>query len=510
MLNKIYRSLFSRGKTLPEPLPDEVNYGNILNYVYRNSSKIDSSDLAAILETKPISNAIDEKEKKRIAAYFHFFKSEWQKSLEIARPLATTEPYDQDMVSLMATLFSNSGQYKKGLETIEKYADDEKIENKELYFLQRCTTAWCAGDSAQALKYLTLVLEISPQNPDALSTKCAIYNEMERKEELNATRQQLLELCPGNPDTIFFEGMYKLGDGDIAEGLALYETRYQSSLAKKYFRSEVLSRPRWDGTALKDQKLYLCFEQGLGDTLMTCRYLDALVKVAPNIEAECQPEAKDLLQSNYPEIKFFSAPADKKIDIEFDYWIGSMSLPYLFNGYINPPHREGYLAIESATCAPLPLDLESDELKIGISWSGNPAHTNDPRRSIPWAIAKDFIERSGLRMYAIQTFIPEDKPDNLINISDYLVTLTDTAHIVSQLDLIITVDTSLVHLAGALGKKTWLLCHNHPEWRWGTSAGESHWYQSVTLYKQSTIGDWPGLLNDVFLNKLPLLAKDNT
>lgn len=508
MLKKIYHSLFSRGTTLPEPLPDEINYGNLLNYFYRNSSKIDSSSIASILKSKNISCLIDEVEKKRISAYLHFFKREWQKSLEIAYPLATTQPYDQDMVSLVAELFNNSGQYKKALETIEKHADEEKIDNKEMYFLQRGTTAWCAGDSAQATKYLESVISISPNNLDALSMQCAIFNETGKKDECRKTREKLLELYPGNPDVIFFEGMYKLGDGDLESGLALYETRYESSQAKKYFRLEVLNRPRWDGSELITKKLFLCFEQGLGDTLMTCRYLNDLIKIAPEIEAECQPEAKDLLQSNFPDIKFFSLPAETKFQVEFDYWIGAMSLPYLFNGYINPPNREGYLSVAQDKNSLLPIDLKSEQLKIGISWSGNPAHTNDPRRSIPWAIAKDFIERSGLPMYAIQTYIPEDKPDNLINVSDYLVTLTDTAKLVSQLDLIITVDTSLVHLAGALGKRTWLLCHSNPEWRWGSGTGESHWYESVTLFKQSNIGDWQSLLDDIFFNKLPMFAKD--
>lgn len=492
-----------RKKEIIAGLPNEINYSSLLSHIFKLGKSISRDDLDIILKNSQVSSSLDNNSKERLIAFYHYFRAEWQLAMNLALPLATSKPYDQDMIGLASSILNNAGRYKDSLHLIEAYADEPRIESKEMYYVQRGSTAWCAGDEIQAKEYLGKALELNPNDLQALGSLCGIYNETGNIGEAKEIRTRLLELAPNSPNALFNEGIYKLGDNEITEGMQLYELRYAADLAPKYFREETLNRLRWDGSNLAGKRVYIYFEQGLGDTLMTCRYLSDLNKQASRIIAECQPEAKDLLQSNFPDIEFFNKPHNQKIDIEFDVWIGSMSLPYLTNKSVFPqPYLDGYLKISEAPVGKSPIDNHQSGPKIGISWSGNPGHANDPRRSIPWQIAKKFIELANFELFAVQTHIPDDKPENLISLSDYLITLTDTAEIISQLDLIITVDTSLVHLAGALGKKTWLLCHQNPEWRWGKVEGKTRWYESVTLYKQKNVGDWQELLERVMLENL--------
>lgn len=505
---KTYLAKRKKTKDILINIPKEITYISLLNYIFSLGKNLSPSSLKDILASTSISNAIDQATKDRLIAFHYSFIELWQEAYDHALPLATTPPYDQDMVGLVASIWNNSGKFREALATIEKYSDEDRIDNKESYFVTRGKTAWCAGNEDQAILYLNRAIEIAPDNREALSSLTGIYDELGNKSKPIEYRKRLLNLYPENPDILFFESIFKLAEGNFDEGWALYEKRYASSFAYKYFRDDILKKERWDGSDLNKKRLYLYFEQGFGDTLMTCRFVRELTKISTNIIAECQPEAKDLLQSNFPEIKFFHKTAGQCLDIDFDVWIGSMSLPYLLKiNNLEPPFREGYLSIPDAKFEGSPISYNKEKLKIGISWSGNPAHTNDARRSIPWHITKDIIERSSFEFYAIQTFIPEQKPSNLIDISDHLITLTDTAEIISKLDLIITVDTSLVHLAGAMGKKTWLLCHNNPEWRWGSQEGETRWYKSVKLHKQKERGDWKELLERVILNDLPKLLR---
>jgi hypothetical protein len=106
-------------------------------------------------------------------------------------------------------------------------------------------------------------------------------------------------------------------------------------------------------------------------------------------------------------------------------------------------------------------------------------------------------------LFALQTVIPTHHPAALIDISEELITLADTAALIAELDLVITVDTSIVHLAGALGRPTWLLLPYRYEWRWGLEGERNNWYDSVSVLRQTTRGDWEGLLTDVMGRRLP-------
>jgi hypothetical protein len=193
-----------------------------------------------------------------------------------------------------------------------------------------------------------------------------------------------------------------------------------------------------------------------------------------------------------------------------------MSLPYFLGTTTsNVPLRSGYLQAppehNQYWRTLIESQFGSSRPKIGVAWSGNPRHRFDLRRSIPTDLFLDRLAAcDGVQFFALQTTLPETLPSNLAAFPDELVTFADTAAIVSELDAVVCVDTSLVHLAGALGKPTWLLLPRRYEWRWGLEGEQNCWYSSVRVLRQKESGQWAPLLADVFTRELTQLLHPNS
>jgi hypothetical protein len=184
-----------------------------------------------------------------------------------------------------------------------------------------------------------------------------------------------------------------------------------------------------------------------------------------------------------------------------------MSLPYIFGVKVdNVPLKKGYLHAPPENTLYWQERVRMIKGKrplIGLAWSGQPWHRADRRRSIAFDEMMRAIKNIEADFFALQTQVPRIHPANLHNVSEELVTLADTAALIDEMDLIITVDTAPVHLAGALGKETWLLLPFRYEWRWGIEGEENPWYDSVKVLRQAQSGDWASLLDDVFNRQLP-------
>lgn len=339
------------------------------------------------------------------------------------------------------------------------------------------------------------------------------YFEAGKHEKVDYLRQQIHERYATDPEALFALACIEMARGYYPEGFRLGESRYEMPETRRSINLTLLYKPRWKGGSLVGKTLLVHGEQGLGDMVMMARYLPLLVAREAKIIVDCRPEAITLLQHNYPECLFFAGDHGKPINHNFDIWIGVMSLPFHFNTTADSvPCKQGYLQV--------PLDQKSywrervfeltpnkNALKIGLAWSGNPSHRADKRRSIPYeslfAHVRDFPD---IHFYSLQTSVPPMCPTNLINTSDEMVTLADTAALISEMDLVITVDTSVVHIAGALGKPTWLLLPYRYEWRWNLVGEGNNWYGSVRVFRQSIHGDWKGLLQDIFGSRLKELA----
>jgi hypothetical protein len=287
------------------------------------------------------------------------------------------------------------------------------------------------------------------------------------------------------------------------------EARYCRPETLKWLSPTLIQATRWQREPLTGKRLFIHGEQGIGDVLMMARYLPLLEEQGATVILECPDSVRPLLEANFPRCELVPLQVGKKIEQPFDVWTGMMSLPFHFNTTANNvPSTDGYLSLPSEQAAywhERVKQLNSGHRpKIGITWSGNPSHRFDRRRSIPFETLVLHLRRvSQVQFFALQTDVPALHPAQLVTVPDELLTFADTAALIAEMDLIISVDTSTVHLAGALGKPTWLLLPHRYEWRWSLAGEENNWYDTVRVIRQRTSGNWEELLSDVFTERLP-------
>jgi hypothetical protein len=247
---------------------------------------------------------------------------------------------------------------------------------------------------------------------------------------------------------------------------------------------------------LTGHTLLLHKEQGIGDTIQFLRYLPLIKALGnPKIHMVVQPELVTLIkrQGLVDEVVPLGAEG-----LAYTTWVGMMDLPAIFPW---PPPGEPYLTAKPELVEKWCDRLYEDVLNVGIKWSGNPGHARDKERSIPQRLLQLLFDQPNVHCYSLQTKF--DKPPNLDcgnwGIEFDLSSMEDAAAACCALDLIITVDTSLAHLAGAIGCKVWNLLQFSPDYRWMLDRSDSPWYPTMRLFRQPKLGDWESVIRDVCL-----------
>ena len=326
---------------------------------------------------------------------------------------------------------------------------------------------------------------------DALS-KCGLY------QEAIVSVRAAIRCDPAYADAHWLLGMLLLRNGDFHDGWIEYEWRWKS----KRFRSKIpeLGRPLWDGSPLAGRTLLIHMEQGRGDMIQFVRYAPLAAATGGRVIVCSVPELVPLLSI----AKGVNLAVDRNGPLpDFDVHIPVVSLPFLFKTTRTTiPNKVPYLfphpikAAEWRTIIP-----PTTHLKVALTWAGQ--GYPDPNRSIPLAECLPLFTVPGIELFPLQfekgseeleTF-PEDSKvrDYTKRISDF----ADTAALISNLDLIISVDTAVAHLAGGMGKQTWLLLPFVSDWRWQFDQPDSPWYPTMKIFRQASPGDWTGVINQV-------------
>jgi tetratricopeptide (TPR) repeat protein len=327
--------------------------------------------------------------------------------------------------------------------------------------------------------------------PDAAETLNNLANTLQAGGRLDAAlvmQDRALALAPGQADMRYNRALLLLLMGRWVEGWREHECRWQAAGFGSPRR--VFDSPAWDGRPLPGGTLLLHWEQGLGDTIQFVRYAAAARRRVGRLVLEAQPPLVPLLRG-LPGVDAVVAAGDALP--RCDAHAALLSLPHLL-GEAEPARMPPYLVagptIRRQGTGPL----------IGLVWAGNPKHLNDRNRSIPLAVLAPLLAISGLHWVSLQVgprvadIAAAGLADRLPDASPGLVDFAATAAVLAQLDLLITVDTAVAHLAGAMGRETWLLLPFAPDWRWGTMGDRTRWYGSMRLWRQPAPGDWPALI----------------
>jgi hypothetical protein len=239
-------------------------------------------------------------------------------------------------------------------------------------------------------------------------------------------------------------------------------------------------QPVWDGGPLAGKRICLWAEQGSGDTIQFVRFAEEAKRAGGTVILECQPSLVRLLRTcrGIDEIVPFGSPLP-----EFDVHAPLQSMPRILrtsSGAI--PARTPYLAADAGLASECAARLDTSGcLRVGLVWAGSSENRNDGRRSIEAERFNCLRQVQGCAFYSLQK---EDLPGDF----------ADAAALVTNLDLVITVDTAAAHLAGALGKPVWTLLAFAADWRWMSGRDDSPWYPTMRLFRQSRPGDWDGVL----------------
>jgi tetratricopeptide (TPR) repeat protein len=283
--------------------------------------------------------------------------------------------------------------------------------------------------------------------------------------------------------------------GDFERGWEEYEWRKRHDRFARDFLS--LRGREWQGEPLAGRTLLVHAEQGLGDTIQFARYLPLLAARGARVVLACAPALIPLL-GKMPGVA--SAVPKTGALPPYDLWVDQMSLPRLFctrPGTIPAP--AGYLRADPARVAEW-MPVRVPRPRVGIVWAGNPEHSNDSRRSMPVDALAPILAVPGIEWISLQVGPASAAITARFGIRDRsaaLVDFAETAALVATLDLVIAVDTSTAHLAGAMGKPVWAMIPFAPDWRWMTGREDSPWYASLHLFRQPAPGDWTGVARSV-------------
>jgi Tfp pilus assembly protein PilF len=288
--------------------------------------------------------------------------------------------------------------------------------------------------------------------------------------------------------------------GDLPGGFMEYEWRKRHARYRADF-PDLPGRP-WDGTGASGQTILVRAEQGSGDVIQFARYLPLIREMGGNPVLACAASLVPLMQS-MPGVRAVCASDNLP---SYDSWIDQISLPLVFGTTLDTiPCANAYLFADPARARTWRDRLRAEchdgprqdgQRKVGIAFAGNRQHPADRRRSIPADLDVKLPEIPGLSYVNLRHGGPAFSlglPDLTPGMTDY----AETAALIENLDLVVTVDTSVAHLAGALGKPVWILLPHAPDWRWMLGRSDSPWYPSVRLFRQPAAGDWTSVLAEV-------------
>jgi len=350
-----------------------------------------------------------------------------------------------------------------------------------------------------ALADFDKAIALQPDYHEAYHNRGNTLSGLHRYEDALASFQRALDLNPTSAQARWNLGMCQLRVGDFANGWANSEARMQCWAKASWH--DAPPETRWTGAEpLQGKTIVLRCEQGLGDTIQFARYASLLAPMAAQVVLEVQPPLLPLLQ-HLPGVTLLAQGSDLP---PHDYFCPLLSLPLaLKTDLSNIPPPPGHIASEAGKLAQWQSLLgPKTKPRIGIVWSGNPAHVDDHKRSVALStfvqILSDDVDWISLHKDVRDSDLAIlSKTPAIRQFGAQLHDFTDTAALCDLLDLVICVDTSVAHLAASMGKPVWLLLAYNADWRWLRDRTDSPWYPCVKLYRQTAAGDWAGVLRQV-------------
>lgn len=389
-----------------------------------------------------------------------------------------------------------------------------------------------ARQPQRAVDYFAKAITLKRDSPGFYSNLGMAFLDLNEHDKAEMALRCALRQQPDTPDFLNHLGQIKFHQGAFDESITWYRQaiarqpdhaiahwnlslalllieqwhdgwlEYEWRLLLDKYRAGVerYSKPFWSGERLSGKTLLIWAEQGLGDTLQFVRYLPFVRGRGGRVVLGCHTQLARLLRE--------SALADQIIAEgeplpPYDLQLPLLSLPRIFDTHLRTiPRKTPYLRIPPEPIEECPRPIH-DSYKVGLIWAGDPTHRNNHNRSIPLEMLGPVLATSGVSFCSLQVGPATREIDGLppalrpTDLGSALRDFTDTARQVERMDLVITVDTSVAHLAGALGKSVWVLVPFVPDWRWLRHRDDSPWYPTLRLFRQPALKQWAPVIHNI-------------
>ena len=410
-------------------------------------------------------------------------------------------PDQPDTLHMSGIVAFRLGRQEEALAKMEKAI--ERGVDIALYLRNICEVYRTLNKLDEAVVAAKRAADLAPSDPLCLHNLSVIHYERVEIEESIAAAERALMMSPDMPGAHFARAEGLLIKGDWEQGWEEYEWRFRLAGAARLLPPT--DKPQWDGKPFDDGTLLLVADQGFGDVMQFSRYIPWALERCPNTIIACSSEMVPVLRQFLPEDKIFfrweTCPP-------FKAFAALSGLPRLHGTRVdNVLAPIPYLHADPARVAAWKERLRrlapGSHKRVGIVWAGRPAHNNDRRRSSKLADFAPLAALPGLTLISLQKGPSADQAGQyfgrapLVNIGAEVRDYDDTMALLECLDLVVTVDTSVGHLAAAMGKPVWILLATSPDWRWLLNRSDTPWYPTVRLFRQTVPRQWTGVFTRV-------------
>ncbi len=413
---------------------------------------------------------------------------------ETCRHALALDPNQPEILSLLGNALTDLGNYGAAVEALRRALTLQPDSPPALfglgYFFER------KGDLASAMDAYRTVLKLHPQLSRAHLLLGSAQLLQGNIEEAAECFERVLKLEPDSAEARAYHGLIHLKQGNFRRGLSEYEDRWSTAYGFRFRRK--FSQPLWKGEPLEGSRILLHCEQGMGDTLQFVRYVPLVAARGGKVVLEVQPRLHRLLAQTPGAAEVICR--DEALP-EVDSQCPLLSLPLALGTELSTiPAPVPYVRPDPLEAEAWRQRLPGNSLRIGLAWAGNPLHPHELWRSIRLEQLAPLTKVEGTTFYSLQMGAPAEQVKQLgtrvhiIDLQGEQKDFADTAAIVANLDLVISIDTSVAHLAGAMGKPVWVILSKSADWRWFLDRADTPWYPMTTLFRQSTLGNWQDVM----------------
>lgn len=423
----------------------------------------------------------------------------YSESLKIFDRAINLEPNNAENYNNKGLCYSGLGNYDNAISAL-RYAI--KLSPQSAFLYSNLGLQYRHNhEHKKAILCLKKALNLN-ENEIAWSMLGGCYGELQELDKAEQCFLNALKLNPNFPPAHVDLANVYFTQGKYEDGWKEYEWRFEVFHQLKVWKTLYNDSKRWKGESLENKTIIIHSEQGHGDCIHYFRYIPFIK--AKKIILHCAKEMKALFENHVDEIYVDDPKNCSKIP-HYDYCASILSLPHIMKMKEIPP-------LKFAISKKIDLSEYKNFYKIGIVWAGNPQHPNDSKRSCKLAFFKDIHDIPGVKLFSLvkdtrpRAYRFSQEPIDLtadademkiVNMEPMMDSFADTAAIIEALDIVISVDTSVLHLAGSLNKETYGLLPFNCDWRWGLSGHQTAWYPSMTLVRQTQPNDWKSVFDQI-------------